>query len=156
VGDIQTLVASLHAYSRGDAMLKELRAELRQPVPAVRRRIKGVALSTLPASGGLNAWVAATKITASVTLTGRRVVVRLRGGRSSVSNLRGGSKGGQSDIRAIDRGRVRHPSWGRRYRGQWFTQTVPEGFFTKTSAEAPEWGPAIDRAAAKALEGIHA
>lgn len=148
VGDIQTLVASLHAYSRGDAMLKELRAELRQPVPAVRRRIKGVAMDTLPGGGGLNAWVAATKITASVTLTGRRVVVRLRGGRRS--------SGAQSDIRAIDRGRVRHPSWGRRARGDWHSQTVTPGFFTKTSAEAPEWGPAIDRAAAKALGGIHA
>lgn len=148
MGDIHTLVASLHAYSRGDAMLKELRAELRQPVPAVRRRIKGVALDTLPAGGGLNAWVAATKITASVTLTGRRVVVRLRGGRRS--------SGAQSDIRAIDRGRVRAPSWGRRARGDWHSQTVTPGFFTKTAAEAPEWGPAIDRAATKALDGIHA
>jgi hypothetical protein len=155
MGDLRTLVASLRAYDRGGVLLKAVRAELREPVPVVRRRIKAVAVETLPHAGGLGAWVAGTKITAKVTLGGKRVIVVLRGGRNSKGNLRG-TGGGRTDVRSIDRGRVRHPSWGRRYRGQWFTQSVPEGFFTKTSADSPEWGPAIDRAIAVANGTIHA
>lgn len=148
MGDIRTLVASLRAFDRGDALLKSVRKELREPVPVVRRRIKGQALAILPHRGGLGAWVAGTRITAKVTLGGKRVTVVLRGGRNS--------RRGRTDVRAIDRGRVRHPFWGRRGRGQWGTQTVPDGFFTKTAAEAPEWGPAIDRAIVAANGSIHA
>jgi hypothetical protein len=148
MGDLRTLVASLRAYDRGDVLLKAVRAELREPVPVVRRRIKGAAIELLPHAGGLGAWVAGTKITAKVTLGGKRVIVLLTGGRNS--------RRSRSDIRAIDRGRVRHPFWGRRGRGQWGTQSVPEGFFTKTAANAPEWGPAIDRAIAVANGTIHA
>lgn len=155
MGDIHTLIRTLRAFERTDVLIKAVREELRRPVPVVRARIKATAVSTLPHRGGLGTWVAATKITASVTLQRKAVFIRLRGGRRSVSNLRGGAAGGQSDIRAIDRGRVRHPSWGRRFRGQWFTQTVPPGFFTKTAADAPEWSTAIDAAQAKALESIH-
>lgn len=156
MGDVHALVRSLRGFSRNDVLIKEVRAELRQPVPVVRARIKATARATLPSSGGLGEWVAATKITAKVELGGKVVNVRLKGGRSSHANLRGSTTGGRSDIRAIDRGRVRHPSWGRRWRGQWFTQSVTPGFFTKTAADAPEWGTAIDRAIGKALDQLHA
>ena len=147
MGDIQTLVRTLRGFSRNDILIKEVRAELRQPVPIVRRRIKDTALGTLPAGGGLNAWVASIRITAAVQASGKSVRVRLKGGRNS--------RAARSDIRAIDRGRLRHPAWGRRFRGQWFTQSVTPGFFTKTAADSPEWPAAIDRAIAKALEQIH-
>jgi hypothetical protein len=155
VGDIHVLVRSLRGFERGDVLLKAVREELRKPVPVVRARIKATAVSTLPHRGGLGAWVAQTKITAAVTLERKAVTIRLRGGRRSVSNLRGGAEGGQTDVRSIDRGRVRAPSWGRRYRGQWHTQTVEPGFFTKTASEAPEWAPAIDRAIVAATGQIH-
>lgn len=155
MGDVHALIRSLRAFERGDELLQEVRKELRGPVPVVRKRIKATALATLPASGGLGAWVAQTKITASVTLQRKAITIRLRGGRRSVGNLRG-TGGGTTDVRSIDRGRVRHPSWGRRFRGQWFTQTVAPGFFTKTASEAPEWNSAIDRAIGVALGSIHA
>jgi hypothetical protein len=154
MGDIRTLVASLRAYDRDATLIKAVRQELRSPVDPVRRRIKATAIATLPHSGGLGAWVAGTKITAQVKLSGRAAGVRLRGGRRSKGNLRG-TEGGQTDVRAIDRGRLRHPSWGRRFRGQWFTQAVTPGFFTKTAAESAEWEQAINRAIDKATESIH-
>lgn len=143
MGDIGALVRSLRGFARNDILIREVRAELRAPVPIVRTRIKATARATLPHSGGLGGWVAGTRITAKVMLGGKSVTIRLRGGRNS--------KHGRSDIRAIDRGRLRHPSWGRRGRGQWFTQAVTPGFFTKTAAEAPEWDAAIDRAMARAV-----
>lgn len=156
MGSIQVLIRSLREFSANAELVKELRKTLREPVDPVRRRIKATAVETLPHRGGLGAWVAATKITAAVTFKGRAAGIRLRGGRRSVSNLRGHTDGGQSDIRAIDRGRVRAPSWGRRSRGNWHTQRVPEGFFTKTAAESPEWEQAIDRGIAQATGKIHA
>jgi hypothetical protein len=148
VGDIAVLVASLREYDRNDTLIKAVRAELRTAVPPVRGRIKATAIATLPHSGGLGAWVAGTKITAEVTLRGRAAGIRLRGGRRS--------KGGTTDVRAIDRGRVRAPSWGRRSRGSWHTQSVTEGFFTKTAHDSPEWAAAIDRAIVTANGSIHA
>jgi hypothetical protein len=147
MGDIRVLIRSLRGFDRDDVLVKAVRDHLRAPVPVVRARIKAVAVATLPHSGGLGAWVAGTKITALVTLRGKAAGIRLRGGRRSA--------GGVTDVRAIDRGRVRAPSWGRRGRGQWHTQAVPDGFFTRTAAEAPEWERAIDAAIAEANGTIH-
>lgn len=156
MGDIHTLVRTLRQFERSGAVSKAVRQKIREPVPVVRRRIKAVAVATLPSSGGLGRWVAATKITASFTFVGKGAGIRLRGGRRSAANLRGTTVGGQSDIRAIDRGRVRHPFWGRRFRGQWRTQNVTPGFFTKTAAESPEWDKAITEALDIAVKEIHA
>jgi hypothetical protein len=149
VGDIRTLVRSLREFEASDVLIKEVRKKLREPVDPVRRRIKATARGTLPATGGLGEWVAGVTITATVTLGGRAAGIRLRGGRNSLGSAR-------SDIRAIDRGRLRHPTFGRRHRGMWFTQSVLPGFFTKTASEAPEWGTAIDEAIAIATSKIHA
>jgi hypothetical protein len=122
---------------------KALRKELREPVPAVRKNIKARALATLPSGGGLNVWVSKTRITATVKIRGRGAAIRLKGGRNSL--------GSRSDIRAIDRGRVRHPSWGRRGRGQWHTQTVASAFFTEPVTEArDEWRKAAETAVERA------
>lgn len=155
MGDIHTLVRSLRGFSRNNEVTKAVRAELRAPVPIVRTRIKMAARTQLPRAGGLGDWVAGTQIAAKVEFSAKVVKVRMRGGRNSLANLRG-TGGARSDIRAIDRGRVRHPFWGRRYRGQWRTQNVTPGFFSKTAEESPEWATAIDRGIAAALEKIHA
>lgn len=155
MGDIHVLARSLREFERNDTVIKAVRTELRKPVPIVRGRIKATARIKLPHRGGLGAWVAGTKITAAVELGGKTVRIRLRGGRNSVANLRGGTSGTRSDIRAIDRGRVRHPHWGRRARGDWSTQSVPDGFFSRTAEESPEWGEAIDRGIVVALGELH-
>jgi hypothetical protein len=134
----------LRRFSGRKEMSKLLRKRLREPVPAVRRAIRRRALATMPQRGGLARWVAATKITARISLSGRGAGVVLRGSRKSV--------GDKSDLRRLDAGRIRHPSWGRRGRGQWHTQAVRPGWFTGEAAEYDAWRGAIEAAVADACK----
>lgn len=136
---IQEFARELRGFEDRKTVLKALRTAVRKPFPTVRARIKASALATLPKRGGLNAWVAAIKIGLSVRATAARSAgVVVKGGRNST--------GARSDVRAIDRGRVRAPSWGRRGVGSWHTVTVTPGFFTTPVVEAVEWHTEIDRA----------
>lgn len=141
---LERLVRDLRGFENRKVVLRELRRNIRRPVPAVRKAIRARALDTLPSGGGLNAWAAGIRITVVVRTSGRAAGVKLKGGRNS--------QGGRSDIRALDRGRVRHPSWGRRFRGQWHNQIVPAGFVTKPATESSEWRQAcvdaVDQAVA--------
>ncbi len=143
---VDAFVRELRGFSARGEIVKQLRTEMRKPLPEVRKKIKASALNTLPRRGGLNKWAARTRITAKITVTGRAVKVRVRGARNSL--------GGESDINAIDRGRVRHPSWGRRGRGQWHVQRVTAGFFTTPVSEDEQWRAACLAAVDKALETI--
>lgn len=144
---IAKLARDLRGFNADEEVVKALRQEIVKPVPAVRKKIRASAIAILPSSGGLNVWVAASRITSSVKVGGHSVTVTLRGGRSSAS-------GKQSDINAIDRGRVRHPSWGRRGRGQWHNQVVAPKFFTRPASETSEWARAIDVAVSNALRTL--
>jgi hypothetical protein len=135
----------LRRFSGGKQMSKLLRKRLREPVPAVRRAIKRRALATMPRSGGLNRRIAAVKITARISFTGRGAGVLLRGSQDSAR--------GKADLRRLDdAGRIRHPSWGRRGKGQWHTQIVPARWFTGEAAEYAAWRDAIDAAVADACK----
>jgi hypothetical protein len=128
---LERLVRDLKGFEDRKVVLRELRRNIRRPVPVVRKAIRARALDTLPSRGGLNVWAASTRISVTIRVAGRAAGVRLKGGRNSA--------GGRSDIKALDRGRVRHPSWGRRGAGQWFNQTVPAGFVTGPVTESTEW-----------------
>jgi len=144
--DLRALIADLRGFEGKKAILKELRSALRKPLPQARAAIRAAATSLLPHRNGLGAWVAGSKITASVRTGARTAGITLRGGRNS--------KGGRSDIRAIDRGRVRAPAWGNRR--AWHSQTVPSGFFTRTVTEdlAPAWRQATIDAVNVATEAL--
>ncbi len=143
---VDAFVRELRGFSQRAEIVKQLRTDMRAPLPEVRKKVKARALSTLPKRGGLNKWASQTRITAKITVTGRAVRVRVRGARKSL--------GGESDISALDRGRVRHPSWGRRYRGQWHVQRVTEGFFSVPVSEDDQWREACLAAVDRALETI--
>lgn len=143
---VDAFVRELRGFSQRAEIVKQLRTDMRAPLPEVRKKVKARALSTLPKRGGLNKWASRTRITAKITVTGRAVRVRVRGARKSL--------GGESDISALDRGRVRHPSWGRRYRGQWHVQRVTEGFFSVPVSEDDQWREACLAAVDRALETI--
>jgi hypothetical protein len=136
----------LRGFRDRKVILRELRVGIRKPLPAVRKRIKERAVSTLPSGGGLGKWAASTRVSLTTRFTGRKAGVTVKGGRNS--------SGGRSDLRALDRGRVRHPSWGKRGQGEWHTQTVPSGFFTDPVAEATEWREEIVNAVDRATEQI--
>ena len=146
-GSLDDLIRDLKGFERRGEVVKQLRKEFRKPVPAVRKAIRRRALDTLPAGGGLNKWVAKTRITARVQVTGRAVAVTLKGGRNS-------SNGKRSDIRRLDKGKVRHPSWGRRGEGKWHSQSVTAGFFTGPATEIDQWRTACERAVSNAFDVI--
>jgi hypothetical protein len=139
-------VRELRAFNNKKAVLKELRLGIRRPFPAVRKKIKKSAIDTLPKRGGLNKWAASTRVTLRIRASGRAAGVTVVGGRNS--------SGGRSDVNALDRGRVRAPSWGRRGPGSWHSQAVPPGFFTNPVTEATEWHEEIDRAVDTAFDQI--
>lgn len=136
----------LRAFEGRKAVLKELRAELRKPLPQLRKDVRAHAVSILPTSGGLGAWVAKSTITLSVRDRGRAAGVRIKGSRRSGK--------GKADLTRIDAGRVRHPSWGRKGAGQWHTQTVPTGFFTEPVGDVEQWRTAADTALERAFDQI--
>lgn len=136
----------LRAFDDRRVVVREMGKELRGLLPPLRTAIRSHALEILPKEGGLNAWVASARITLSVKTSGRRVGVIVKGSRKSLK--------GQSDLDAIDRGRVRAPSWGRRWRGQWHTQAVPPGWFTEPAADETRLRDACDQALDRALDEI--
>lgn len=140
------LVVELRSFDQRREIVKALNKGLRAAVPPVRAAIRQTALTTLPAGGGLNAWVARVRINIRSRTSGRRAGIKLVGGRNST--------GGRSDIRAIDRGRVRAPSWGRRGAGQWHTTLVQPGFFTDTAAESTDWQEQVELATDRALDQL--
>jgi hypothetical protein len=131
---------------REQKVLHTLQVELNKPAPIVRKAIRARALATLPAHGGLNKWAAAIQIRTQQQVRGTTIMVKLKGGRNS--------QGGRSDVNRLDKGKARHPAWGRRGKGQWSTTTVRPGFFSEPASDPQPWIDAADRALDKALEGI--
>lgn len=142
------LAADLKGFEGRKAVLNGLRRELRAGVPKVREAVRAAATRDLPARNGLGEWVAKSTVSVSLRLGAKSAGISLRGGRNS--------KRKRSDIRAIDAGEVRAPSWGHRGPGAWHAQTVKAGFFTKTITGdlQEEWRAAAVRAVDTATEAI--
>lgn len=118
----------------------------------VKQAIRDSALQTLPKSGGLNRWAAALGIKTRVALTGRNPGVFITGALDNKRHSRkvgsagkrrkvrkAGLFGAQADLRALNRGRVMHPAWGR---GPLVgPQMVRSGFWDR-----PLQGPIADKA----------
>jgi hypothetical protein len=145
--DLRAFARELKTFDDRKIVLRALKVAIRKPFPTVRAKVKASAKALLPKRGGLNAWAAAIRVNLTVkATTGRSAGVIVKGGRNSL--------GDRSDVRALDRGRVRAPSWGRRGPGQWHTQAVTPGFFTTPVVEAVEWHAEIDQAVDDALNTI--
>lgn len=142
-----------------EAMARELRAfdGRREIVKAMRRGLTRIsrpavkdvrahAITILPASGGLGAWVARATIGVRIGYTSRTAGVRIRGSRKSLKD--------KSDLTAIDAGRVRAPTFGHRGRKAWHTQAVTPGWFTDPLASNTDWRGAVDAEIDKALEPL--
>lgn len=136
----------LRSFDDRRVVVNELRKGLRKLLPPTRKAVKARALATLPKSGGLNAWVAATRLTAIVRTTGRRAGITIKGSRKSTKN--------KSDMTAIDRGRVRAPAWGHRTAASWHTVLVRPGFFTEPATDDTRLREAAEAALDHALDQI--
>lgn len=140
------LVAELQTFRGRRELTKAIGRGLRAATKPARQAIKAAALATLPHGGGLNVWTSKARIVTSIRIGANTGSVKLKGGRNS--------RGGRSDIRAIDAGRVRAPTWGHRTAGSWHTVTVTPGFFTHTAAELPDWRDQVDTEVDNALNEI--
>lgn len=136
----------LKAFSGSNAIINEVRRDLRKPLPALRREIRSSAKSTLPSQNGFGAWVARATLTVRLRTIGRSAGIKLKLSRKNESS--------KADLKALDdSGRVRHPLWGNRKR--WFGQGVKAGFFTRPwEASADEWYKTADEAVDRALDKI--
>lgn len=128
--EIADVAAAVRKLGSDRTIVNELSKEIRRGgTKTVRPAVKASALAILPKRGGLNAWVAKSSI---------RIAIR-RGARSAGISVVVGrnSKGGRTDSKRIDAGRVRAPAWGNRK--AWHVQTVTPGYATD-----PLTGPVVD------------
>lgn len=141
--DIARMAARVRELGDGRTIPNQMAKEIRQAVPPIRKAVKANALAYLPSGGGLNVWVAKAGVRASIRRGPRSAGVSLVSGRNSQKK--------RSDIRAIDRGRVRAPTYGNRK--SWHLQTVKAGFFTDavTGEGFEEFRAATIRAIDKAV-----
>lgn len=142
---LATLRRRLVRFNAG-TVVRRVRAEIEKPLPIIRARVKASALGKLPQSGGLAAWAAAAHVTAQVHVVGDSVDAQLKVHRTSLH--------ASSDLRALDRGRVRHPAWGRRRHGDWSVQTVTPKVYSEPIAKSPEWRTAVERGCDDACDVI--
>lgn len=126
--------------------------------------IRASAIESLPAGGGLNVWVSklgmrvrqswsgrSPGITITGTLDNKRAVRKTSSG-GRYKARRSGTFGKVADVRAINRGRVMHPAWGRSKAdgsGLFGPQMVRPGFWTR-----PLEGLVARRAAKRIKEAI--
>lgn len=119
---MSALGRELKAADNGRELRKELFAAMNRTTKPLRAEIKASALRELP--GGLGPWaVKGMSVTAKTRVTGRQVGVRI-----SIKRRNPNNKSGLADINAMNRGRIRHLTWGR---GPWHIQQVRPGFVTK-------------------------
>lgn len=124
---------------------KELRKEMFKAVASatkpVKEEIKRSAIETLPSTGGLGTWVSKIGIKTRQAYSGRNVGITITGTLDNKKVARGkgrgkrkaGTFGATADLRAINRGRVMHPAWGRAKAdgsGLFGPQMVKSGFWS--------------------------
>lgn len=143
--EMQALGRKIRAAGEGGNLIrKELLKEIRAEGPAIRTKVRASARESMPKRGGLNDWLAGVRVSMATSTTGNRVGVRVKGAK------------GKHDIKAINRGRLRHPVYG--HRDRWKTQSIEPGFFDKPiAAMAPELRASVRAAmdaAARKLEAL--
>jgi len=143
--DIDTFTRELKAFDARRTVVQAMRRRLRAGLKPQAEATRAAYRAELPRRGGLNEWAARASITPKISYTGRAAGIRVRGSRRSTKS--------KADLRALDAGRVRHPSWGRRAAGQWHLQSVPAQVFTR-SVDVDAWLPLLDDVLDDALEVI--
>jgi len=125
--ELALLAIRLKAAGEG-GLRRELLAGLRAGVRPVIPALRAAALSELPKKGGLNEWVAASKLTVRNRLSPFTAGVQIVNQSKAGSSRRGGS--GQVQF-GSDKGVVRHPVFGHTDR-KWTETKVHAGWFTDT------------------------
>jgi hypothetical protein len=101
----------------GKLFRRDLLAGIRAAAAPAPQAVKASARAVLPKAGGLNEYVATSRIGVRTRLTGKSVGVRIAGTK------------GIHNLRRIDAGSVRHMVFGNPK--VWAENSVQEGWFTK-------------------------
>jgi hypothetical protein len=104
--DLAIIAADCRRVANGKVVLRELRKDIRKSVVPIRAAVRERALEILPSSGGLNAWVARSRITGVVLTGANSAGIKIRGTRNLIT--------GKSGLKSIDAGAVRHPVYSNR------------------------------------------
>lgn len=123
----------------GSDLRRELPKALRRAAKPIVAGIREEAVASLPKRGGLGGYVAKASITTSIR-TGANPAVRI------VGKKKAGER--QVDLPAINRGRLRHPTYGHR---PWVLQQVEPGFWDRAVAAH---APAVAQEMQQVLEDI--
>ena len=118
--DLPIIKAKLKELGSGTKQLATIRRRAQSVVPPIEREVDKYALAILPKRGGLNQWVADSKVRASVKTGARSAGVYLRMGRNSLRK--------RADLVSIDKGVVRHPTFGHRGAKVRHALPSPSGF----------------------------
>lgn len=125
---IQADVAKVPADVR-----KRVAAEIRQALTPLKAEIPAAAGERMPKRGGYAGVLSrATKVAVRVTTAS---------GITGTASVTAMGKRKQRAIEAINKGVLRHPTFGRRGKGDWHNQPVPPGFVDDPFDDA------VDRAA---------
>ena len=119
---------------------KDLRKELYRGIQRagkpLREATKASAREHLPRKGGLNELIARSRYSMK-TRSGENPTVQFVAARKGI------------DMKAIERGRLRHPVFGNRK--NWVTQTIAGGFFARATQDAI---PEVRKEVVKVLDDI--
>ena len=137
--DVDALVRRIRSHGDAKALRKELMRGLNRATKPVRDDMKASIGPSLPSRGGLAALVMAKASLSSQALSGRNAGVRIKARRRD---------GG--DLRRLNAGRLRHPTFGHR---PWVQQTegINPGFLDEAFENDK---PAVARAVTRVLEDI--
>lgn len=143
--DLRALGKALRQSSNGPQR-KNVLSAIQKAAKPLKGEIAASARRTLPSSGGLNELIADAPVTTQAKLSGRQVGVRIKSStskaghasarRKAVARRQGRKraargtkvKTGLIDLNAVDRGRIRHPTYGHR---PMVIQRVKAGYFEK-------------------------
>lgn len=111
---IAAVAAACRRVGRDRTIVNTMVKEIRQGIPPIRTSIRDNIVEELPHKGGLGVWVAKARITAKIRRAAASAGVAVRVSRTSASGKR-------TDLKRIDAGTVRHPTFGHK---PWRAQTV--------------------------------
>lgn len=116
---------------------KDLLKGIQRATKPMQRAAKEAARQKLPQRGGLNVFVASSKFSTSTRTAGKNPGVAIKVKKSG------------HDIRAIDRGRLRHPVFGNK--NVWVDQQITPGVFTETFEDG---APSVRKELLDVLEDV--
>ncbi|GAA4358405.1 hypothetical protein [Angustibacter luteus] len=125
--NLHQVYAKVKAVGDGE-LRKRVTRGIREATQPMKDAVKASALAELPHRGGLNQLVARSRISNSVRTSSRSAGVQLK-----ATN--------DHDIKAMDRGRLRHPTFGRT---GWVTQKIGPGW----------WSRPLEKTAPQVRDGI--